>query len=127
MLSPFLFDDIREHIDRGDLLGAVYIDLTKAFDTFGHGLLIQKLIEYGIEAIELEWFTSYLFNRSQVASIDNALSNKMPLWSGVPQGSILGPLLFIIFFNNFSESLINTKTASILTMLSYTLTVKKTP
>ena len=105
LASTFVFDDIRKFIDGGQMVGAVYIDLTKAFDTVGHGILLHKLQEYGVEGRELEWFTSYLFNRNQVVCIDNAISTKQQLLSGVPQGSILGPLLFTIFFNDFPECL----------------------
>ena len=107
--SALLFDDIRSSIDKGELVGAVYIDLTKAFDTVGHAVLLQKLQEYGVSDIELKWFKSYLFNRNQQVRISNSLSNKQPLFTGVPQGSILGPLLFLIFFNDFPECLEKSK------------------
>eukprot|EP00111_Clytia_hemisphaerica_P002352 TCONS_00006717-protein len=82
--SALLFDDIRSSIDKGELVGAVYIDLTKAFDTIGigHAILLQKLQEYGISDIELKWFKSYLFNRNQQVRISNSLSNKQPLFTG---------------------------------------------
>ena len=107
--SALLFDDIRSSIDKGELVGAVYIDLTKAFDTVGHAILLQKLREYGVSDTELKWFKSYLFNRNQQVRISNSLSNKQPLFTGVPQGSILGPLLFLIYFNDFPECLEKSK------------------
>ena len=83
--SALLFDDIRSSIDKGELVGAIYIDLTKAFDTVGHAILLQKLREYGVSDTELKWFKSYLFNRNQQVRISNSLSNKQPLFTGVPQ------------------------------------------
>ena len=98
MVSTLLFDNIRTYIDGGNLVGAVFIDLTKAFDTVSHGTLLGKLHEYGITGIENEWLTNYLFNRSQVVNINGIVSNSQPLLHGVPQGSILGPLLFLLYF-----------------------------
>ena len=85
--------------------GLLYIDLSKAFDTIGHDLLFIKLSSYGILGNELQWFIDYMFNRKQVVNINASLSNPNPIFSGVPQGSILGPLLFLIFFNDFSSHL----------------------
>ena len=76
----------------------------KAFDTIGHSILLEKLVRYGLGA-ELNWFTDYLFNRSQQVEIDGANSQTNCLTSGVPQGSILGPLMFIIFFNDLNDCL----------------------
>ena len=77
------------------LTGAVFIDLKKTFDTVDHGLLIEKLSQYGIDNLELLWFTDYLENRSQVVQYQNAFSMPCKISTGVPQGSILGPLLFV--------------------------------
>ena len=79
------------------LIGAVYLDLSKAFDTIGHRLLLNKLNTYRVSGKELNWFTDYLFNRTQIVKIENVRSDTEPVYCGVPQGSILGPLLFIVF------------------------------
>ena len=76
------------------------MDLSKAFDTLDHNILIKKLAHYGINGTPLEWFTSYLTGRSQYVEIDSVSSNVLFLSTGVPQGSILGPLLFLIYMND---------------------------
>ena len=86
------------------------MDLSKAFDTVAHSILLEKMTAYGINGMELEWFTSYLFQRKQQVVLNNVRSETHYVKCGVPQGSILGPLLFFIFFNDFSEILTNAKT-----------------
>ena len=76
------------------------MDLSKAFDTLDHNILIKKLAHYGINGTPLEWFTSYLTGRRQYVEIDGVSSNVLSLSTGVPQGSILGPLLFLIYLND---------------------------
>ena len=105
-LATTLFcDSIRMHIDKGRMVGSLFIDLSKAFDTIGHSILLEKLLRYGILGTELNWFSDYLFNRSQQVEIDGTNSNTNCITSSVPQGSILGPLMFIIFFNDLSDCL----------------------
>ena len=93
-------DAILTGMYKQDISDMVLLDMSKAFDSINHDILLLKLQDLGISKYAFAWFTSYLTNRHQVARINSTLSRLLCLKSGVPQGSILGPLLFSIYIND---------------------------
>ena len=92
-----------KHIDSGNIVFSLFLDFCKAFDCVNHEILLSKLITCGVWGIALNWLRSYLTNREQYVCINNVDSNPRFIQCGVPQGSILGPLLFFIFINDIRE------------------------
>ncbi len=98
-----LTDHIRAQTSRGMFTGMIMLDLQKAFDTVDHDIICRKLLEMGVESVE--WFRSYLSDRTQSVHVNDARSDSRSVVCGVPQGSILGPLLFLAYINDMSTSI----------------------
>ena len=98
---------IRNALDKGNFACDVFIDLQKVFDTVNHGILLSKLNHYGIRGVAFDWFKNYLSDRTQYKAINNKRSEIQNIKYGVPKGSILGPLLFLIYINDLSQSIKN--------------------
>ena len=104
LASLELIDRVLNDLDAKNNPITVFMDLSKAFDTLDHNILIHKLKYYGVNGTALAWFSSYLTNRNQYVELNSVKSSLLPIKTGVPQGSILGPLLFLIYMNDIPQA-----------------------
>ena len=100
-------DNIYAKLDNQEYVIGIYLDLQKAFDTVNHEILLHKLFNYGVRGVVHEWFKSYLSDRQQFTVVAGAHSGMAKITCGVPQGSVLGPLLFLLYVNDIANAVPN--------------------
>ena len=102
-----MYDSWVQAVDKGEFTGVCMLDMSAAFDVVDHDILLSKFKLYGFDENPLKWMENYLSGRTQAVYIDGSLSSFLSVDVGVPQGSILGPLCYVLFTNDLPETILN--------------------
>ena len=102
---PMLIHELLQNMQKGKQTDLIFLDFSKAFDKVSHEKLIHKLHKYGVKSNTLSWIKSFLNNRTQTVVIDGTQSHTAPVTSSVPQGSVLGPILFLAYINDLPDNI----------------------
>ena len=105
-----MIEQITKSLDNGEFAGTLFLDLSKAFDTVNHFILLSKLSHYRIVVMENFWFKSYLQQRRQIVYVNGVFPDIQAIKLGVPQVSVVGPILFLTYINDFSRATTNFST-----------------